>query len=42
MVEDGGLFTCTAKNRAGVAVHSARLNIYGKLLLVVLLLYNKG
>ena len=30
MVEDGGLFACTAKNRAGVTVHSARLNIYGK------------
>ena len=30
MVEDGGLYTCTAKNRAGQAVHAARLNIYGK------------
>ena len=30
MVEDGGLYTCTAKNRAGQAVHAARLNIYGR------------
>jgi hypothetical protein len=30
MVEDGGLYTCVAENRAGRAEHSARLNIYGK------------
>ena len=29
-VEDGGLYTCIAENRAGRAEHSARLNIYGK------------
>ena len=29
-VEDGGLYTCVAKNRAGSAGHSARLNIYGQ------------
>ena len=30
VVEDGGLFSCTATNRAGTASHSARLNIYGE------------
>ena len=29
-VGDGGLYTCTASNRAGSAAHSARLNIYGQ------------
>ena len=29
-VGDGGLYTCTASNRAGSAAHSARLNIYGE------------
>ena len=29
-VGDGGLYTCTATNRAGSAAHSARLNIYGE------------
>ena len=28
-VEDGGLYSCTAANRAGSTSHSARLNIYG-------------
>ena len=28
-VEDGGLYSCTAANRAGTATHTARLNIYG-------------
>lgn len=31
-VEDGGEYTCLAKNQVGQAVHSARLNIYGKTL----------
>ena len=30
IVEDGGLYTCVASNRAGTADHSARLNIYGE------------
>ena len=29
-VEDGGVYVCVVKNRAGVDQHSARLNIYGK------------
>ena len=29
-VQDGGLYQCTASNRAGDSSHSARLNIYGK------------
>lgn len=28
-VEDGGEYSCVAKNSAGEAVHSARLNVYG-------------
>ena len=28
-VEDGGLYSCVAANRAGSATHSSRLNIYG-------------
>ena len=28
-VEDGGLYSCVAVNRAGSATHSSRLNIYG-------------
>lgn len=28
-VEDGGEYTCLARNQAGEASHSARLNIYG-------------
>ena len=28
-VQDGGLYQCTASNRAGDSSHSARLNIYG-------------
>ena len=31
-VEDGGAYTCLVKNRAGLDQHSARLNIYGKIL----------
>lgn len=27
--EDGGEYECSAKSRAGIAQHSARLNIYG-------------
>ena len=30
IVQDGGLYACTAQNRAGQVTHSARLNIYGK------------
>lgn len=30
MVEDGGLYSCTAENRAGKVTHAARLNVYGK------------
>lgn len=30
MVEDGGEYACTAKNRAGTSSHSARLNVYGE------------
>ena len=29
-VEDGGLYTCSATNRAGTASHSTRLNVYGE------------
>ena len=29
-VEDGGVYVCMVKNRAGRDQHSARLNIYGK------------
>lgn len=28
-VEDGGEYTCVAKNLAGQATHSSRLNVYG-------------
>ncbi|XP_039300618.1 LOW QUALITY PROTEIN: Down syndrome cell adhesion molecule-like protein Dscam2, partial [Nilaparvata lugens] len=28
-VDDGGEYSCSAENRAGKAVHSARLNVYG-------------
>ena len=28
-VEDGGLYSCVAANRAGAAAHSSRLNVYG-------------
>ncbi|OXA46963.1 Down syndrome cell adhesion molecule-like protein Dscam2 [Folsomia candida] len=28
--EDGGLYACQARNAMGVALHTARLNIYGK------------
>ena len=31
IVEDGGLYTCEATNRAGSSIHSARLNVYGEL-----------
>ena len=30
IVEDGGLYTCEATNRAGSSIHSARLNVYGE------------
>lgn len=36
MVEDGGEYTCTAENRAGKTTHSARLNVYGKSILILL------
>lgn len=35
MVEDAGEYKCTAENRAGKVSHSARLNVYGKLTLVL-------
>ena len=28
--EDGGLYSCSATNRAGTASHSTRLNVYGE------------
>ncbi|RZF37195.1 hypothetical protein LSTR_LSTR017473 [Laodelphax striatellus] len=28
-VDDGGEYSCSAENRAGKAIHSARLNVYG-------------
>lgn len=28
-VEDGGEYTCVARNHVGQAAHSSRLNIYG-------------
>lgn len=28
-VEDGGEYACVARNQAGEASHSARLNVYG-------------
>ena len=30
LVEDGGLYSCSATNRAGTASHSTRLNVYGE------------
>lgn len=35
VVEDGGEYSCTAENRAGKAMHSARLNVYGKELMTM-------
>ena len=28
-VPDGGTYACSAKNSAGIVMHSARLNVYG-------------
>lgn len=33
--EDGGEYSCIAENRAGRTTHSARLNIYGQLNLIL-------
>lgn len=40
MVEDGGEYTCTAENRAGKTTHSARLNVYGISILILLYDYD--
>ncbi len=29
-VQDGGVYRCSAENRAGAVTHKAKLNIYGK------------
>ena len=29
-VDDGGIYRCTANNRAGSVSHEAKLNIYGE------------
>lgn len=29
-VKDGGLYQCTASNRAGKTIHAARINVHGK------------
>ena len=34
-VEDGGEYTCVARNQAGEATHSSRLNVYGMMLPVL-------
>lgn len=36
LAEDGGLYTCEAKNAMGSIQHSARLNIYGKYLILLI------
>ena len=41
VVDDGGLYTCIATNRAGSSSHSARLNIYGELITTGSLFQNK-
>lgn len=33
--DDGGLYTCIATNSMGTAEHAARLNVYGKSIIII-------
>ena len=33
-VEDGGLYACSASNAVSTITHSARLNVYGKIMFI--------
>jgi hypothetical protein len=39
---DGGSFSCTAANTVGAVTHTARLNIYGKAVVLFLLVCMKA